>query len=79
MLKLKKEFRKENKKLVKVAKLKKIKQREKTIEEFVQKFQKVARNSKYKERILIKEFKREINETIKKKLIDIEKLLTNIK
>ena len=42
---IKKKFRKRNKKTVKVAKLKKLKQEEKTMEEFVQKFKRAVRES----------------------------------
>jgi len=44
---------------MKAVKLKRVEQELKTIEEFVQEFRKVVRESKYKERLLIKEFKRE--------------------
>ena len=61
---IKKEFGKGDKEMVKVAKLKRIKQKEKIIEELVQKFRRVVRNSRYKRRLLVEEFKREINGTI---------------
>ena len=56
--------------MIKVVKLKKIKQGSKIMKEFIQKFRKTARRSRYKERLLIKEFKREINRTIRRKLIE---------
>ena len=49
--------------------LKRLEQRERTMEEFVQKFKKVARESMYKEKPLVEEFKRGINETICQKLM----------
>jgi len=55
---IKKEFGEEEEKLVKTAKLRKLEQREKTIEEFVQEFKRVARGSRYEGRPLVKEFKR---------------------
>ena len=61
---IKKKFGREDKELVKVAELKKLKQGRKTMKEFVQEFRRVARDSGYKERLLIEEFKRGINATI---------------
>ena len=61
---IKKEFEEGNKKLIKVVELKRLKQESKTAEEFVQKFRRVARGSKYKGKPLVKEFKRGINATI---------------
>ena len=61
---IRKEFGGEDKKSVKVTKLKKLEQKRKTIEEFVQKFRKAARESGYENRPLIEEFKRGINATI---------------
>jgi len=50
---LKKEFGEEDNKIMKVAELKKIEQGSKIIDDFVQKFKKVAGESGYKERLLI--------------------------
>ena len=61
---IRKEFEGGNKELVKVVELKKLEQEKRTIKEFVQKFRKAARGSRYKERLLVKEFKKEINTTI---------------
>ena len=60
---------------MKVAELKKIKQGEKIIEEFVQESRRVVRENGYKERLLIKEFKKGINGVIRQKLIESECLL----
>ena len=49
MANIKKEFGREDKETVKVAELKKLKQKGRTIEEFVQKFRRITRRSKYKE------------------------------
>jgi len=49
---------------VKVAKLKRLEQENRTMEEFIQKFRKVARGSKYEERPLVEDFKKGINTTI---------------
>ena len=54
---IKKELGRGNKEAVKVAELKRIEQENKTIEKFVQEFRKVARESGYKEKSLIEEFK----------------------
>ena len=61
---LKQEFGNRNNKLVKIAELKKVGKRSKTIKEFVQKFKRVARESSFKRRLLIEEFKREMNGVI---------------
>ena len=50
--------------ILKVAELKKIKQKSKMMEEFVQEFRKATRESRYKGQLLIEEFKRGINRTI---------------
>jgi len=53
-----------------VAKLKKVEQEERTIKEFVQKFKRSARGSRYKERALVEKFKREMNRVIRRKLME---------
>ena len=58
---IKKEFDRGDDKTVKVAELKRSEQRKKTIKEFIQEFRRVARDSRYKGRSLVEEFKREIN------------------
>ena len=69
---MRKGFRGEDEREAKVVELKKLEQRSKTIKEFVQKFRRAARGSGYKERLLIEEFKREINNTVYQKLIEAE-------
>jgi len=76
---LKKEFDGENNKIIKVAELKRIEQESKTTEEFVQEFKMAAKKSRYDERPLVEEFKREINKTIRRKLIETERSLRSIK
>ena len=61
---IKKEFGGKDEKIVKVTELKRIEQRGKAMEEFVQEFKRVARRSGYKEKPLVEEFKREINGAI---------------
>ena len=75
---IKKEFGEEEEKLIKVAELKRLEQGGRTIEEFVQEFRKVARGSRYKERLLIKEFKRGIKGMIRRKLMEAKRLPTSI-
>lgn len=58
---LKKEFEGEDEKTSKVAKLRRLEQREKKMEKFMQKFKRVARKSEYERKLLIEEFKRRIN------------------
>ena len=67
---IKKEFGREEEESVKVAELKKLEQRGRTIEEFVQEFKRTARGSGYEERLLVEEFKRGINGVISRKLME---------
>ena len=67
---LKKEFCGGDNKIMKAAKLKKVKQGNKTIEKFVQKFRRIARESRYEERPLVEEFKKGMNEAIRRKLME---------
>ena len=67
---IKKEFGRGNKELVKMAELKRLKQGNKTMEEFVQEFRRVARGSEYEGRLLVKEFKKGINATIHQRLME---------
>ena len=69
---IRKEFGGEDKESVKVAELKKIKQRGRTIEEFVQDFKRTARESSYKRHLLIEEFKQGMNGSIRRKLMEAE-------
>ena len=78
LLDLKEEFSGGDDKMIKVTELKKVEQGGKTREEFVQEFRRVVRGSRYKERLLIEEFKRGINEIIRRKLIESEKPLRSI-
>ena len=58
---IRKEFGGEDKETVKVVELKRIEQEGKTIEECVQEFRRVVRDSRYEERPLVKKFKRSMN------------------
>jgi len=57
LLDLRKQFGREDNEMMKIAKFKKVKQRSKTMKEFVQKFRRVAKGSRYEERPLVEEFK----------------------
>jgi len=72
LLEIKKEFGGEDEESVKVVELKRIKQEERNIEEFVQDFKKVARGSSYEGYPLIKEFKMGMNRVIRRKLTEAE-------
>jgi len=69
---LKEEFGRGDEKVNKVAELRRLKQEEKTMEKFMQKFRRVARDSGYEGRLLIKEFKCGMNGTIRQRLIKLE-------
>ena len=57
MTEIRKEFGGEDEKSVKIVELKKIKQEERIMEEFVQDFKRTARGSSYERHLLIEEFK----------------------
>ena len=76
---LKKEFGRGDEKTVKVVELKRLEQGGRIIEKFVQKFRRVARDNKYEERLLVEEFKREMNRVIYWRLIESEQQPTFIK
>jgi len=78
LLKLKKEFDRGDEELVKVAELKNIEKGERIMQEFVQEFRKVARESEYKERVLVEEFKRKMNGIIRRNLMEVEGPPTSI-
>ena len=69
---IKKEFGEGDKESVKVAELKKIEQRSKTMEEFVQEFKRIARESSYEGHPLIEEFKWGMNGNIRRNLMEAE-------
>ena len=75
---LKKEFGRGEEELVKAVELRKLEQKGKTMEKFVQEFKRTARRSGYEERPLVEEFEREINRRIRRKLIKAENLLASI-
>ena len=78
LLELKKKFGGEDEESVKVAELRRLEQRERTMEEFVQEFQRAARGSRYEGRALVEEFKRGMNEAIRGKLMNTERPPTSM-
>ena len=66
---LKKEFGREDDKLAKVVELK---QGPQTMDKFFQMFRHIVKNNRYKSWVLVEEFKRNINSTIKQKLMETE-------
>ena len=76
---LKKEFGRENNKMIKVAELKKVEQGSRTIEKFVQEFKQEVKESKYKRRLLIEYFKNGMDKMIRRKLIEAERSPKSIK
>jgi len=62
----------------KIEQLRTIEQGNRTCDEYVQEFKKVARGSGYEGRPLIEEFKRGLNGTIRRKLAETEEPLTTI-
>jgi len=69
---LKQEFGRENNETMKMAELRKMEQRGKTIEKFIQEFRRTAKESRYEKRLLIEEFKRGMNRIIRRKLMKAE-------
>jgi len=67
---IKKEFGGGEKESVKAAELRKLEQEGRTIEEFVQEFKRAVRVCGYERRLLVEEFKRGMNEMIRRKLME---------
>ena len=75
---IKREFGGGDEESVKVAELKRIEQGGRMMEEFVQDFKRTARGSGYEGRSLIEEFKRGMNGSIRRKLMEAENQPTTI-
>jgi len=75
----KKKFDSGDDKLIKIAELKKVEQESKIIKQFVQEFRRAVKRSKYEGKLLIKKFKRGINNVIRHKLMEAERSPRNIK
>ena len=72
--KIRNEFEKTAEEKRKVEQLRTIKQRGRTCNEYVQEFKKIAKENRYKKQPLIEKFKRRLNGTIKRKLVEAESL-----
>ena len=72
LISLKKEFGRGEEELVKMVKLRKLEQGERTMKEFVQEFKRAAGGSRYEGRPLVEKFKRGINRAIRRKLMEAE-------
>jgi len=75
---LRKEFGGGEEESVKAAELRRMEQGGKTMEEYVQEFKRAARGSGYEGRLLVEEFKREMNGGIRRKLMEAENPPTSI-
>jgi len=75
---IKREFGEGDEESVKIAKLQRLEQGNKTMEEFVQEFRRAARESRYEGHPLIEEFKQEMNRTIRRKLMEAEHQLGTV-
>ena len=75
---LKEEFGRDNDKTMKVVELKKVEQGSETMEEFMQEFRRVAKESEYERRLLIEKFKQGMNRVIQQKLIEAKRPLRSI-
>jgi len=75
---LKKEFGEGEEESVKAAELRKLEHEERMMEEFIQEFKRAVRGSRYEGRLLIEEFKREMNGVIRRKLMEVEDPLASI-
>jgi len=62
----------------KIEQLRTIEQGRRTCDEYVQEFKKVTKRSGYKRRPLIEEFKRGLNRSIRRKLVETEEPPTTI-
>jgi len=78
LLELKKEFEGGDEELVKVAELRRLEQRGRTMEEFVQESQRAARGSRYEGRTLVGESKRGMNGAAERKLMEAERPPTSM-
>jgi len=78
LISLKKEFGGGEEESVKAVELRKLEQEGRTMEEFVQEFKRATRESGYEERPLVEEFKRGMNGSIRRKLMEAENQSSSI-
>jgi len=78
LLNLKKEFGGGEEESVKAVKLRKLEQGERMMEEFIQEFKRAVRKSGYERQPLVEEFKKGMNRTIQRKLMETENQSSSI-
>jgi len=49
------------------------------MEEFIQEFKRAARESRYERRLLVEEFRKRMNRSVRRKLMEVENQLGSIK
>ena len=76
--KIRQEFGEFDEESRKVDELRLLEQRSKTVDEYVQEFKRAARESGYKRRVLVEEFKRGLSGTIRRRLVEVEMPPTTI-
>jgi len=76
--KIRQEFGEFNKESRKVDELRVLEQGGKTVDEYVQEFRRTARGSCYKERVLVEEFKQELNRVVRRRLTEAKLPSTTI-
>ena len=72
LMEIKKKFGGGDEESTKIAELKRMEQEGRSMEEFIQDFKRVVRESGYKGWPLIKKFKRSMNGAIRRKLMEVE-------
>ena len=75
---MKKEFGGGEEEVTKTVELRRLEQEGRTMEEFVQIFKRIVRESGYEGRLLVEKFKRGINGGIRRKLMEVENPPTSI-
>jgi len=78
LLNLKKEFGGGEEESVKAVELRKLEQGERMMEEFIQEFKRAVRKSGYERQPLVEEFKKGMNRTIQRKLMETENQSSSI-
>ena len=76
--KIRQEFEEFDEESKKVDELRVLEQGSKIVDEYVQEFKRVARDSRYEGRALVEEFKRELNKTIRRRLAEAKMPPTTI-
>ena len=77
-IKIRQEFGEFDEESRKMDKLRVLEQGGKTVDEYVQEFRRAAKESDYKERVLVEEFKQELNGIARRRLAEVESPPTTI-